>query len=56
MKRQLIALLASAAFQASTGAPALAHHSFAMFDSNQKMTLSAPSRSSNGSICTHGST
>ena len=40
MKRQLIALVASAAFQAPTGAPALAHHSFAMFDSNQKMTLS----------------
>jgi hypothetical protein len=40
MKRQLIALAASAAFQASIGAPAFAHHSFAMFDANQKMTLS----------------
>lgn len=40
MKRQLIALAASAALQASIGAPAFAHHSFAMFDANQKMTLS----------------
>jgi hypothetical protein len=40
MRRQLIALAASAAFQAATGVPALAHHSFAMFDANQKTILS----------------
>ena len=38
MKRHLVALAASAAFLAFAGA-ALAHHSFAMFDSDQKMTL-----------------
>jgi hypothetical protein len=40
MRRQLIALATGAAFQAATGAPALAHHSFAMFDASKKMTLS----------------
>jgi Family of unknown function (DUF6152) len=36
--RQLVAWTAGAVLVASTGA-ALAHHSFAMFDSDQKMTL-----------------
>jgi len=39
MNRQLAALTAGAIFVASAGA-ALAHHSFAMFDSDQKVTLS----------------
>ena len=39
MKRHLIALAAGAAFVASSGA-ALAHHSFAMFDADQKTSLS----------------
>ncbi len=43
MKRQLLALATGAALVASTGA-ALAHHSFAMFDSNQRMTLSGTVR------------
>ena len=38
MKRQLVAWMAGVAFVASGGA-ALAHHSFAMFDADQKMTL-----------------
>jgi len=38
MKRQLIALLASGAFVATTGA-AIAHHSFAMFDKNNPIEL-----------------
>jgi hypothetical protein len=37
MRRQLVAFAASAAVVASS--PALAHHSFAMFDSDQKTTL-----------------
>jgi hypothetical protein len=39
MKRQLLALLAGAAFVAASGA-ALAHHSFAMFDTDHPMELS----------------
>jgi hypothetical protein len=39
MRRQLVAWAAGAAFVASSGA-ALAHHSFAMFDADQKTTLS----------------
>ena len=39
MRRQLVAVAASAAFVASSGA-ALAHHSFAMFDADQQATLS----------------
>ncbi len=38
MRRQWIGLAASAAFIASSGI-ALAHHSFAMFDADQKVTL-----------------
>jgi hypothetical protein len=38
MRRQLVAWAAGAAFVASSGA-ALAHHSFAMFDADQKTTL-----------------
>jgi Family of unknown function (DUF6152) len=38
MKRQLVAWMAGVAIVASGGA-ALAHHSFAMFDADQKMTL-----------------
>jgi hypothetical protein len=38
MKRQLVACMAGVAIVASGGA-ALAHHSFAMFDADQKMTL-----------------
>ena len=38
MRRQLVAWTAGAAFVASAGV-ALAHHSFAMFDADQKMTL-----------------
>jgi hypothetical protein len=38
MKRQLVAWMACVAIVASGGA-ALAHHSFAMFDADQKMTL-----------------
>ena len=38
MRRQLVVLAAGAAFVASGGA-ALAHHSFAMFDADQKATL-----------------
>jgi hypothetical protein len=38
MRRHLVALAASAAFVASSGA-ALAHHSFAMFDAGQRATL-----------------
>jgi Family of unknown function (DUF6152) len=38
MRRQLVALAAGAAFMALSGA-ALAHHSFAMFDADQKTTL-----------------
>jgi Family of unknown function (DUF6152) len=40
MRRQLIALATGAVFQAVTGASALAHHSFAMFDASKKVTLS----------------
>jgi hypothetical protein len=39
MKSQLAALLVSAAFLA-TGAPASAHHSFAMFDAQHPMEIS----------------
>jgi hypothetical protein len=39
MRRLLVALAASAAVTASSGA-ALAHHSFAMFDADQRATLS----------------
>jgi hypothetical protein len=39
MRRQLVAWAAGAAAMASSGA-ALAHHSFAMFDADQKTTLS----------------
>jgi hypothetical protein len=39
MRRQLVAWAAGAALVASGGA-ALAHHSFAMFDADQKTTLS----------------
>jgi len=38
MRRRLIALLASGAFVATSGA-ALAHHSFAMFDQNNPVDL-----------------
>jgi hypothetical protein len=38
MKRQLVAWMAGVAIVAS-GSAALAHHSFAMFDADQKMTL-----------------
>ena len=38
MRRQLVAWTASAAFLTSCGV-ALAHHSFAMFDADQKMSL-----------------
>jgi uncharacterized protein DUF6152 len=38
MRRQLVAWTASAAFLVSCGV-ALAHHSFAMFDADQKMSL-----------------
>jgi uncharacterized protein DUF6152 len=38
MRRQLVAFAAGAAFVASGGA-ALAHHSFAMFDADQRATL-----------------
>jgi hypothetical protein len=39
MRRLLVALAASAAVTAASGA-ALAHHSFAMFDADQRATLS----------------
>jgi Family of unknown function (DUF6152) len=39
LRRQLAALAAGTALAASSGA-ALAHHSFAMFDADQKMSLS----------------
>jgi hypothetical protein len=39
MRRRLAALAAGTALVASSGA-ALAHHSFAMFDADQRMTVS----------------
>jgi hypothetical protein len=39
MRRQLVAWAVGAAFVAASGA-ALAHHSFAMFDADQKVSLS----------------